>query len=93
MLRQRQLNEDAVHAFVWLSCSISWRTLLGSRLRGQTVVVALDACFQRSPVLVVDVDVRRGIVADEHRRQADLPELGDVPGHLGADTRRGRHLS
>ena len=55
---------------------------------GQPVVVALDACLERSPVLVVDVDVRSGIVADEHGRQADVPELGDVRGHLGADTRR-----
>ena len=69
---------------------MSCAKLVGRRLGGQTVVVALDACLQRGPVLVVDVDVRRGIVADEHRRQADMPELGDIRGHLGADAGRER---
>ena len=39
-----------------------------------------------------DVDVRGGIVADEHRRQADRPpgSAAHLRGHLGADPRRQR---
>ena len=56
--------------------------------------MALDARLERGLVLVVDVDVRRGIVAHEHGRQPDVPELGDVRGDLRADaTPRAARLS
>jgi hypothetical protein len=36
-------------------------------------------------VLEADVDVRRGIVADEHRGEPDLPQLANLFGDLAAD--------
>ena len=54
------------------------------------MVVALDAGFDRGAVLVVDVDVRRGIVADEHGGQSHMAQLGNVARNLLADTGRER---
>ena len=46
---------------------------------GQAEVVRVDADARRRLVLAVDVDVRRGVVADEHGRQADVAELARPP--------------
>ena len=51
------------------------------------MVARLDPGLLRGRVFPVDVDVRRRIVADEHRGEAHRAELGDVAGDLGADPR------
>ena len=64
--------------------------LLGRVLR-EAVVAGLDTGLIRGLVLAADVDVRGGVVADEHGREAeDAAELRDLLGDLLADPRRER---
>ena len=79
LLRQGELDEDAVDVVIRVQLLDELAKLVGRGLGRQPVVVALDAGLDSGAVLVVDVDVRRGVVADEHRGQADMPQLGDVP--------------
>src|SRR5204862_5152192 len=53
-------------------------------------VVRADADGGRGLLLARDVDVRGGVVADEHRGEADLAELLDLRGDLLANFRSER---
>ena len=56
--------------------------------RGSSWLKGCDARLAARLLLPTNVDGRRGIVADEHRRQADLAaELHDVPPDVGAHPR------
>ena len=90
LLRQGELDEDAVDVVIRVELLDELAKLVGRGLRRQPVVVALDAGLEGSPVLVVDVDVRRGVVAYEHRGQPHVPELGHLPCDVGTDTSRER---
>ena len=48
----------------------------------------LDADLLRRLVLEADVDLRRGVVADEHGGQADMAELRELLLQLPAQARR-----
>ena len=61
-----------------------------ARVGGQLDVARLHAGRLRGPLLQVDVDVRCGVVADEHRGEADVPELRDLRGDLLAHLRAER---
>ena len=87
--RQRELHEDPVDRVVRVQLLEQLEDLALRRRLGQPVVARLDARLLRGLVLPADVDVRRGIVADEDRRKADVgAERRDVPGDLSADLLR-----
>ena len=68
------------------SCSTSASTS-SSDVLGQTHVGRLDPDLLGGSVLEPDVDLGGGVVADEHRREAERAELRDLPGDLGAHPR------
>ena len=70
VLRQRKLHEDAVDRVVGVQLGDEVEDLALGRIRRETVVARLDPGLVRRLVLRADVDVRRGIVADENRREA-----------------------
>ena len=57
-------------------------------VRRQAQVGGVEARLDRRLVLEPDVDLGRRIVADEHRREADVAERAHLLGDLGADARR-----
>ncbi len=60
------------------------------RVRGQPDVARVDADRLGRLLLEADVDLRGGVVSDEHRREADVAELGDLERDFGANLRRQR---
>ena len=76
---QRQLHEDPVDLGIGVQARDEREHLLLARLRGQPDVARVDARLGRGLVLRADVDVRGRVVADEHRREADVPELRRPP--------------
>ena len=70
-VRQRQLDEDPVDGVVGVQLGDEREQLLLARRRRQAQIARLDPDLERRLVLQPDVDVRGGIVADEHRREAD----------------------
>ncbi len=62
--------------------------VLLARVGRQADVAGIDAGLGRRLVLRGDVDVRRGVVADEHRRKADVAERGNLARDVLADARR-----
>ena len=85
---QRQLDEDPVDGVVGIQVGEQREQLLLGRLGRQAHVLRVDADALRGLLLEVDVDVRGGIVADEHGREADLAQLLDLGGDLFAHLRR-----
>ena len=83
MLRQRRLDEDAVDRVVVVQLLDDRDQLLLRDVCREPPVVRADSHPLRRLVLAADVDVRRGIVADEHGREADVAQPGDVAGDLG----------
>ena len=68
-----ELAHEAEHVFL-------------GRVLWKPMVEGFDARLACGLVLVADVDVRRRVVADEHRREAERRvEALDLVGHLGAD--------
>ena len=57
------------------------------RRRGQADLARLDAARARAAALVAHVDLRRGILTDEHDGQArrSAAQLGDALAHVGQD--------
>ena len=90
VLRQRRLDEDAVDRVVVVQLLDHRDQLLLRDVRRKPPVVGADPDLLRRLVLAADVDVRRGIVADEHGCEADVAELGDVRRDLGPHLRRER---
>ena len=88
LLRHRQLDEDAVDLVVCVQALEHGEQLVLGRVGGKAFVVARHAGLDRCSVLVPDVDLGSRIVADEDGREPDVPELANVVGHLGANTRR-----
>ena len=85
---ERQLDEDPVHLVVGVELPDEREHLRLGRIRVEADVPGVDAGFCRGLVLQPDVDVRRGVVADEHGRQPDVTELLDLACHLAADPLR-----
>ena len=56
-----------------------------ARASGSATSVACDPGLGRGLVLQADVDLGRGIVADEHGHQPDVPEPAHLLGDLGPD--------
>ena len=67
---QRQLDEDAVDVVVGVQLGDAREQLVLRRVGGQPEVARVDAGLRRGLLLQVDVDVRGGVVADEHRGEA-----------------------
>ena len=83
VLGQRQLHEDPVHCVVGVEVGDELEDLGLGRVGWEAMVARVDPGLVRGLVLRADVDVRRGIVTDQDRRQADgLPERADVLGDL-----------
>ena len=87
VLRERQLHEDPVDGVVGVQLGDELEDLALGRVRREAMVARVDSGLVRRLVLRADVDVRRGIVADEDRREAHrLTErahvLGDLRAHL-----------
>ena len=70
LVGQRQLQQDAVHAVVGVQLAEQLGELVRGDVAARLVVEGLDADLGRVLPLHAHVDGRRGIVADEHRRQA-----------------------
>ena len=86
VLGQRQLHEDPVDAVVRVQLVEQVQHLALGRRRGKAVIPRLDPGLGARVVLLRHVDVRRGIVPDEHRREADgAPERVDLAGDLAAE--------
>ena len=77
-------RRPSIDSSAFSSATCSEQLLLG-RLRREPDVLRVDPDLGRRLVLEPDVDVRRGIVADEDRREPDLPELPNLLGDLAAD--------
>ena len=83
LLRERELHEDPGHALVGVQLGDEREQLVLRGLGRELVVERLDAGLATGLLLVPDVDRRRGILADEHRRETDRPiELGDLAADL-----------
>ena len=80
---QRQLDEQAVHLVVGVQLRDEPEQLLLRRRGREAHVARLDARVSGSAVLAADVDVGGGVVADEHRREPDAPDLSHLGGDLG----------
>ena len=90
VLGQRQLDEDPVHGVVRIQLREQLQDLALRRRLRQPVVARRDARLLRRLVLPADVDVRRGVLADEDGREADrtaerLDVLRDLSAHLLRD--------
>ena len=85
-VRQRALHEDPVHVRIGVE-AVDQRIELGlRRRRGQIVMERAHAGLGRLLVLHADVDLRRGIGADKHRREARRPPaVGDELAHALGD--------
>ena len=89
--RQGQLDEQAVDRVVRVELRHRLEHLCLARGLRQADVSGADPDLLRGLVLGADVDVGGGVVAHEHRREADAAELGDLRLHLLADA-RGKRL-
>ena len=95
LLGERQLHEDAVDGVGFIELGDELEQLVLRRGGAEAVVERAHADLLRLLALVADVDVRGGIVAHQHRREArhvatasggELPHpLGDPLAHLGGD--------
>ncbi len=93
VLGERQLDEDSVDRVVRIQIRDEIEDVALGRVCGKPVVARIDASFVRCLVLRADVDVRRGVVADEDRRQAHgASERAHVLRDLGANL-EGERLS
>ncbi len=87
---ERQLDEDPVDSVVGVEVGQEPEQLVLGGVGGQAKVARVDADALRSLLLAPDVDVRGGVVADEHRGEADVAERRDLGRDLVADFRRQR---
>ncbi len=85
--RHRRLDEDAVDRVVGVQLLDELEHFLLARVDRQPYVPRLDPRLRRGFVLAADVDLRRGIVPDENRGQAEPAEGLDLPGDLRPDAR------
>ena len=85
--RQRRLDEEAVDCVVGVQLRDDGQQLLLCDLSRQPLVERLDAGLAGGLLLERDVDVRGGIVADQHRRQTDAAEVLDAGRNLLAHAR------
>ena len=86
LLGERQLAEDPGHALVRVELVDEPEKLLLRRLGGELVVERLDPDLAAGLLLALDVDLRRRVLADENRGEADRPaELFDVLATSRAD--------
>ena len=90
LVRERQLDEEAVDRVVGVQLLDLLEQLLLGRVCGEPDVPRVDADLAGSLVLQPDVDVRGGVVADEDRRQTDLAQPAHLLGDLAADAFRER---
>ena len=88
VLRHGQLHEDPVDRVVCVQTLEHGEQIVVRSIGGKTFVVARHAGLGRRSVLVPDVDIGCRVVADEDGGEPDVPELANVVGHLGPDTRR-----
>ena len=72
LLGQRKLNEDAVHRIVRSERAHQFLCLRLRHVRGQVMRKGADPRFFTSPDLVADIDLRGGILADQHDRKSHL---------------------
>ena len=85
--RKRRLNQDAVALRIGVERSHGCQELGNGRGRREPVDCYAKAGVSPGAFLVTDVDMRRGIVADEHDVQRRRPasqalKRGDTRGHL-----------
>jgi hypothetical protein len=89
LVGKRQLNEDPVDRVVGVQLADQGEQIRLRRVRRQLVVVGGDPGLARGLVLPADVNVRRGVVSDEHRGEPERADLGHLGGDLGPDPRGG----
>ena len=87
LVRQRQLEQDAVHALVGVQRADQLGQLVRGHVAAGLVVEGLDAHLGGVLALHAHVDGRGGIVADEDRREPGLAVHGldlalDLLAHL-----------
>ena len=90
LLGQRKLDEDAVDRVVGIELGEQLLEMARIDVGREAVVEAGDAHLLGGFVLARNVDVRSGILADEHRGQSDVPELLHVMRNLAPDAGRER---
>ena len=82
----QELDEDGVDLVLLVELPHEAEQIFLGRVLGKAMVEGFDARLACGLVLVADVDVRRGVVADEHRREAERRvEALDLVGDLGTD--------
>ena len=82
LARERELDEDPVDAVVAVELVEELEQRALRRVGREPAVDAAQAVRGRGLVLLPHVDVRSRVVADEHRREPDRAELGDIGAHL-----------
>jgi hypothetical protein len=87
MVGERKLDEQTVDPVVGVDLGDRRQQILLRRVGGQLEVTRIHPGLRRGLLLQVDVDVRRGVVANQHGGEADVAELGDRSGHLLAHLR------
>ena len=85
--RQRELHEDPVDLVVVVQPVDEREHVVLARVGREAHVAGVDPGLGRRLVLRGDVDVRGRVVADEHRREADVAELRDLARDVGAHLR------
>ncbi len=82
---KRQLDEDAVDLRVVVEVVDERENLVLRRRRIEPDVTCVDPRLRRGALLEPDVHVGRRVVTDQHRREPDVPERGDLALDLAAD--------